>query len=89
MTKKLMESLKADPTGEQCAATVQRYRATERTFRKGTADARMLDVVEHTCCRAAGAKGAASARPPWADAGRGKLGRRRRQRQRQQEAAER
>ena len=58
-----MESLKADPTGQSCVATVRRYRQTERAFRPGTADARMLNVIERTCCRtasnaAAGAAGA-------------------------------
>ena len=47
-----MESLKEDPTGGSCKATAARYRLTDRTFRKGTADARMLDVIERTCCPA-------------------------------------
>ena len=56
--KKLMESLKADPTGQSCVATVRRYRQTERAFRPGTADARMLNVIERTCCRTASNAGA-------------------------------
>jgi hypothetical protein len=48
--KRLMESLKADPSGRTCRSTIGKYRG-DRDFRKGTADARMLDVIDHTCCR--------------------------------------
>ena len=55
--KKFMEALKADPSGRQCKAIVQRQRATEKIFRPGTADAKMLDIVENTCCRSGGGGG--------------------------------
>lgn len=48
--KKFMEALKSDPTGASCRQTVQRYRG-DKDFRQGTPDARMLDVVDRTCCR--------------------------------------
>ena len=51
--KKLMESLKSDPTGGTCKQVVAQYKRSERAFRPGTADARMLDVIERTCCPAA------------------------------------
>ena len=76
--KRLMESLKQDPTGAQCAATVRRYRRADHAFRPGTADARMLDVIEHTCCRAGApgrgaqsAVGGGGARRRWAQLARG------------------
>lgn len=46
--KKFMESLKQDPTGRSCGATVNRYRGI---FPRGSADARMLDVVARECCQ--------------------------------------
>ena len=49
--KRFMESLKEDPTGASCRDVIARYRRTDKAFRPGTADARMLDVVERTCCR--------------------------------------
>ena len=49
--KRFMESLKQDPTGDSCRAVVAQYRRTDRLFRVGTPDARMLSVVQHTCCR--------------------------------------
>ena len=48
--KRFMEALKQDPSGASCRATVQRYRS-DKAFKPGTADARMLDVVDRTCCR--------------------------------------
>ena len=48
--KSFMESLKQDPTGATCRAIVARHRRSDRIFRPGSADARMLDVVETTCC---------------------------------------
>ena len=48
--KRFMESLKRDPTGASCHATVRGYR-TDKAFKRGTADARMLDVIDRTCCR--------------------------------------
>merc|ERR1712216_418472 len=48
--KKLMEALKQDPTGASCRTVVQRYR-TNPSFPRGSADARMLDVIDQTCCR--------------------------------------
>lgn len=48
--KRLMETLKQDPTGASCHAVVRSYRGT-RDFRNGSADARMLDVIGSSCCR--------------------------------------
>ena len=48
--KRLMESLKQDPAGKRCREIVASYRG-DRSFRAGTADARMLDVIDKTCCR--------------------------------------
>jgi len=47
--KSFMESLKADPTGRSCKEVVARHRLDQH-FSKGSADARMLDVVERECC---------------------------------------
>ena len=49
--KKLMESLKSDPTGGSCRETVRKYRAQVAAFRDGTADGRMLKLVGDNCCR--------------------------------------
>jgi hypothetical protein len=48
--KRLMESLKADPSGRTCRATVERYRG-DKDFKRGSADARMLDMIDRSCCR--------------------------------------
>ena len=48
--KPFMESLKEDPTGRSCHQTVARYRGS-RKFRLGSADAKMLDIIDQTCCR--------------------------------------
>jgi hypothetical protein len=83
--KKLMESLKADPSGAACAQTVRRFRRQDRAFRPGTPDARMLDVIEQTCCRPATAAehGAATSAEPPTGAVAPRV-RRRRQRQRRE-----
>ena len=49
--KRFVEHLKAAPSGASCSAVVASHRATDATFRNGTADARMLDVVARTCCK--------------------------------------
>jgi hypothetical protein len=50
--KRFMESLKADPGGASCKRVVAQYKRSDRAFRPGSADARMLDVIDRTCCPA-------------------------------------
>ena len=49
--KRFMESLKRDSSGGTCRKVVADHRARDRLFRSGTPDARMLDMVQRTCCR--------------------------------------
>ena len=48
--KRLMERLKADPTGASCRKTLASFEGRS-DFRAGTADARMLGVIAAECCR--------------------------------------
>ena len=48
--KVFMETLRKDASGQTCRATVAKFRSSQ-DFRHGSADARVLDMVDTKCCR--------------------------------------